>query len=165
MSWHGNTFYISGPLWGESNSRWWIPHAKRQHWLIDDNIDVVFVVYKLLNKQWSFQWLEMPWCSSDFSEMIALLKLLLVDCQVRNMLLVNSNFKRIMLVTPTSGSWSLILNKFCPWNIYIQATYCTMISLLPISHNRCRHLYMNPITLYTLHQMSLAVQQDHPGWG
>ena len=29
-SWHGNTFHITGPLWGESNSHWWISLTKGQ---------------------------------------------------------------------------------------------------------------------------------------
>ena len=28
MSWHGSTFIITGPLWGESTSYWWIPLTK-----------------------------------------------------------------------------------------------------------------------------------------
>ena len=28
MSWHENTFHITGPLWGESTSQWWIPLTK-----------------------------------------------------------------------------------------------------------------------------------------
>ena len=27
-SWHGNAFCITGPLWGESTSHWWIPLAR-----------------------------------------------------------------------------------------------------------------------------------------
>ena len=38
---HGNTFHITGPLWGESTSKWWIPFAKRT---VMQNFDVLFVV-------------------------------------------------------------------------------------------------------------------------
>ena len=27
-SWHDNIFHITGPLWGESTSHWWIPTQK-----------------------------------------------------------------------------------------------------------------------------------------
>ena len=29
-SWHGKVFHITGPLWGESTSHWWIPLTKGQ---------------------------------------------------------------------------------------------------------------------------------------
>ena len=29
ISWHGKTFHITGPLWWESTSHWWIPIIKR----------------------------------------------------------------------------------------------------------------------------------------
>ena len=69
MSWHRNTFHITGPLWGESNwpfvrgiHRWPVdsPHKGPAIW----NLCVYYVVSlnKLLNRrQPSCQWFEVPW--------------------------------------------------------------------------------------------------------
>ena len=55
-SWHGNTFRLAGPLWGESSS---FPHNRPVRW----KFYVFFVVnmYKLLNEQLSCQWFETLW--------------------------------------------------------------------------------------------------------
>ena len=61
-SWHGNTFHITGPLWGESI----IHHVESHHkWPAMWSFVVFFDVSlnKLLNNQSSCWWFEMPWCS------------------------------------------------------------------------------------------------------
>ena len=50
-SWNGNVFHITGPLWGESTC-----HLSYFYVLHPD---------KLLNKQLSCWWFEMPWCPYD----------------------------------------------------------------------------------------------------
>ena len=61
MTWHRNVFCINGPLWGKSTSRHWVSHRVRAG---NAKIDVSFIVAsfnKLLNKQPSSQWFDMPW--------------------------------------------------------------------------------------------------------
>ena len=61
IPWHGNTFLITGHLWGESTSHHWIPIG----FLTQGNNELchVFIVSlnKLLNKQSSCLSFEMPW--------------------------------------------------------------------------------------------------------
>ena len=64
-SWHGNNFYITGPLWGNP-----------VHQLLLDSPlkgSVIFFVVnlnKLLNIQLSCQWFKILWCSCDVTVMV-----------------------------------------------------------------------------------------------
>ena len=62
MSWNWKVFHIIGHLWGESTGHWYIPPVAS-----DADLWLSFQVgqKKLLNKQSSGQWLEMPWCPCD----------------------------------------------------------------------------------------------------
>ena len=58
---------FSFPWEGESTSHWWIPLPKAGNaelWCF-----LAFCLNKLLNKQSSCQWFEMPWCSCDITVM------------------------------------------------------------------------------------------------
>ena len=49
----GNTFHITGPLWGESTSHWWIPLQRTSNVVFDVFCDVSLKT--LLNKQLRYQ--------------------------------------------------------------------------------------------------------------
>ena len=63
-------------MWGESNGDQWIPIAKC--WPMDSHRKVpvmqsfyiLFVVEQAVEKYFSCQWSEMPWCSCDVTESI-----------------------------------------------------------------------------------------------
>ena len=59
---HGNTFNITGPLWGEFDSDLWIPHTKGQ-WYRALVFSSVVNLNSLLRKQLSCWWFETPWHS------------------------------------------------------------------------------------------------------
>ena len=63
MSWHGNAFHLTDPLWGESCNGKWIPQVDSPHKRpIMENFHVFSVVFlnKLLNQLLSCQWFEIP---------------------------------------------------------------------------------------------------------
>ena len=69
MSWHGNVFCSTVPLWGESTvtdaPQPPLQQARNMElWCFLNNC-----LNKLLNKQWSCNWSEMPWCSSEVTLM------------------------------------------------------------------------------------------------
>ena len=68
MWWHGNTFCITGPLWGESTGRWWNLITKGQ--LYGAWYFLVVSLNRLLNKQSSCWCFEMPWHSCDVTVML-----------------------------------------------------------------------------------------------
>ena len=55
MSWYGNTFCITGPLWGESISHWWIPHTKGPYYI---------ALMDPLMSTWISCWIS-SWAASD----------------------------------------------------------------------------------------------------
>ena len=55
MSWHENTFHITGPLRGEATSSWWFFPKQMQSRFC------VFGLNSVLNKQLSCWWFEMLW--------------------------------------------------------------------------------------------------------
>ena len=84
MSWHGNTFPITGSVWVESASHMWIPHPMNhnwicQWWILPHEVPVMqhFYVFfpfflslsKLLNKESIHCWFEMTWHSCNVTVM------------------------------------------------------------------------------------------------
>ena len=85
MSWRGNSFRIAVTLWGESTYHWWIPLTKKQ-WSRALAFLFCFWWNKLLTKQSSSQWFEMPWCCSICEVTVMLLARLVLkqEYSVRN---------------------------------------------------------------------------------
>ena len=66
LSWHGNTFHVTGPFWGESIGHRWIPLMTGP---VMQTFDEFFLVClnKLLNKESMCWWHEMPQCTCDIT--------------------------------------------------------------------------------------------------
>ena len=72
MTWHKHTFHITDPLWGKSSGHWWVtgpvrgihqsPEDYLHLWPVMSRCNDYFVVSlnKLLNKQSSYWWFEVP---------------------------------------------------------------------------------------------------------
>ena len=73
--WHGNTFRIIGPLWGESSCHQWIPFIKGLSLQRTNNTgfdnSLLFILNELLNKQTSGWWFETPRRSCDINEFVS----------------------------------------------------------------------------------------------
>ena len=70
-SWNGNSFHITGPLWGESTGHRCIPFTKGP---VMQSFDVFVDVSlnKQLNTQSRGRWINLSWCSFDVAVMFIL---------------------------------------------------------------------------------------------
>ena len=141
MSSHGNTFHITGPLWGNRREPVDSPHKGP----VTQRFDVFFVVSfnNLLNKQWDWQWFQMPWCSCDITVMDKISRIFMQSSPIIHYFLPNAR-----------NEWHISR----PWSqemkIFFKRLRCSTLSLLSstqassISDQRTTRPWFNINTIF-----------------